>query len=644
MTKGRPWILGLSTGFHNGAACLCHGDEIVVAIQEERLTRLKRAPIADVWSSRAAAYCLAAAGLRWRDLDLIADCTIAKAAAAGQAEPPEEAAGIERIRVPHHLGHALSVFCTSGLQEADVLIVDGGGSFGWELPDAERAAAVAFDEQWCEHVSLYHADRHAIEAVEKHLSDLSYVDVARPRAGMIPFRSLGHMFSSVAAQIFGAYLEAGKVMALAAYGVPRLDADAFGTFDGRAFSFRDTVPAMFRTDERWPARRQEYCDLAASVQHALETILASLLARVRTGSRQHLCYAGGVALNTVANHRVVRHAGFEDVHIIPAAEDNGTAIGAAYYGLMTLRRHVPSRPLRVDSLGRSYTAEEVNAAIAAMPAVEVVAAVDVAERCVDLLCEGRIVAWFQGGAEFGPRALGHRSILCDPRLCHGKDLLNRRVKYREAFRPFAPAVLAERTSEWFDVAGPNGLTAFMLEIAAFRADRPGPAVPVVEHVDGSGRLQTVHRATNPAFYALIDAFYRRTGVPMLVNTSLNVMGEPIVETPRDALWLLLFTGLDYCVIEDRIVCRSKAFTSALDLMPARRDDSETRFTEAITSSYSGREPLSGPRQLLRRLFDRVDGQRSFRAICDELFSDLSEQQHLQLVGTLCRREIVEVSR
>jgi|SoiMethySBSTD1v2_1073268.scaffolds.fasta_scaffold00086_58 carbamoyltransferase len=646
MSNGRPWVLGLSTGYHNGAACVCHGDELVVAMQEERLTRTKRAAISRERPSRAVEYCLNAAGLRWRDLDLIVDCTIGGPARREPGPqrliPDDEVQRIPLIQIPHHLGHAYSVFCTSGLPESDVLVIDGGGSFGWELPDAERAGAVEFDEHWCEHVSVYRANRREITLIEKHMSDMSYLGRSG-RTGMIPFRSLGHMFSSAALQIFGDYFEAGKVMALAPFGQPTIDVEQLCTYDGRRFTFSNAVPEMFVHDERWPNRREEYGHLAASVQQALESALAQLITRVRSGSQQNLCYAGGVALNMMANRRVLRPAGFQNLFVIPAAEDSGTAIGAAYYGVRQLTGATPSRRLRNDSLGRGYTADEIDGAIARLPGFEVVAAQhDIIEQCVDRLCAGRVVGWFQGGAEFGPRALGHRSILCDPRLPNAKDLLNRRVKHRESFRPFAPAILAEYAADWFVNGGQTDLTDFMLEVGYFNTERPGPPVPAVVHVDNSGRLQTVTRESNERFYELLRAFHRRTGVPLLVNTSMNIMGEPIVETPRDALWLLLFTGMDDCVIEQRIVSKAATFTSVLDFVPHLTSDGEAVLDGTVTGGTAGPHTLAR-RQRLRDVLGCVDSRSSFRQIFAKSPWPLDEAEQQRIVGELFRRGAFDVS-
>lgn len=616
MATTAPWILGVSTGWHNGAACLCRGTEIVVAIQEERLTRIKRAPIQPESRSMAVDYCLSAAGIGPGHLDLVVDCRIPRTAIEPELPLDTLCGGslrAETIRIPHHLGHAFSVFGTSGFEAATVLVIDGSGSYASHLAPWERSAAGECADTDVEHLSVYHMAADELVCLEKHVADMSYLASVTPDR-MPTFRSLGHMFSAAAHQIFGDFLEAGKVMALAPCGVATLPPDAFCTYDGRQLSFVDIVPAAFQHGDRWPRREREYADLAASVQAALESVLAEFVRHLPT--RENLCYAGGVALNSVANHAVLRRAGFRDLFVIPAAEDSGTAIGAAYYGLRQLSGKTLSRRLRRDGLGRTYRSDEVHATIARMPAVATQSSDDAIGRCVDLLCEGRIVGWFQGGAEFGPRALGHRSILCDPRRPDAKDVLNARVKHRESFRPFAPAVLAEHASRWFELAAPTHLTEFMLEVCRFQSDAGNIDVPAVKHVDDSGRLQTVTADANPRFHALIDAFYRRTGVPMIVNTSMNVMGEPIVESPRDALGVLLFTGIDALVIEDCVVERAAWITSVLDLVP-----STTAQTAAILDGQHaigvGRIPPTQLRQL-HTVLGGIDGRSSFRALLDAL--------------------------
>jgi carbamoyltransferase len=561
MFGAKPWILGTSSAFHNGAACLLHGDKIVAAIQEERLSRVKRERLfldRTDRPSRAIDYCLAAAGIKPTDLDCVVDSTI-----VAPSESPEAAlrnshilrvarSGVDSFSVSHHLAHAISAFATSGFSESAVLVVDGGGSFAEHLPESERAAALTINDGMCEHLSIYHSTGKGIHAVEKHFASMPYLSEGEWQA-MPRFASFGHMFSSAAFQIFGDYLEAGKVMGLAPCGRATIPARDFFQRAGLEFDFLGQVPERFKGSERWPVRHDEYADLAASTQRALEAGLQEVVARLESlRLSENLSYAGGVALNGVANHNVLQRSRFKNLYVIPAAEDSGTAIGAAYFGLMQLRPPQRKR-LCHDFLGRVYTSPEIDAAIATMEGVKIVETKDVLDSTVDLLGEGKVIGWFQGGAEFGPRALGHRSILFDPRRDDARAILNEKVKFREPYRPFAPAVLAEHMRDWFETDAKDDLFDFMLEVCPFRKELPGPAVPGVTHVDGTGRPQRVSVKDNPRFYELIRKFYARTGVPMIINTSFNIAGEPIVETPAHALSCLLRSGLDYCVLEDRLV-------------------------------------------------------------------------------------------
>ncbi len=551
-----PWILGISAS-HNGSACLLRGDEIVVAIQEERLTHFKRHRIYGAGPSKAVAYCLNYAGITPSDLSLVVLCIQGRAKEKVHDITLDPFLNVithktPTITIPHHYGHAVSVFATSGFSEAAVLIVDGAGSPVSDFTSAELKVLNGDSHDSWETISLYHASGTSVVPLEKHAVERGAWLVMHD--GEMPsFGSLGGMFSATAQQIFGEVAEAGKVMGLAPYGKPLFPTSEFFDITNGRFHFKDTVPQRFRYNERWPNRTSEYEALAASVQSALEDALLYLIRHLRElCSSENLCYAGGVALNSVANERIIRESGFKNVYIMAAAEDSGTAIGAAYYGLWQLTQHNSQRPILHDAPGRTYMPADISAATTSSENVHVVNSTDVISDAVELLCDGKIIGWFDGGAELGPRALGQRSILCDPRRADAKDTLNRRVKMREPFRPFAPAVLLEEAASWFDLDGTPPESPFMLRVVDVKAEKRN-AVPAIVHVDGTGRLQTLTRQNNGRFYDLVQKFHQKTGVPMLLNTSFNRMGQPIIETPSDAIACLLNTGLDCCVFEDRIV-------------------------------------------------------------------------------------------
>jgi carbamoyltransferase len=569
-----PWVLGISAS-HNGGACILHGDRIVVAIQEERLSRSKRDRVRSSRDSLAVAYCLQAAGIGPGDLDLVVVC------AQEPVTSPEYDVAFNRqlalvtgkvpwLTIPHHLGHAAHAFATSGLDDAAILVVDGLGSPFEDLTPDEQALVPDAAGGW-EMISLYDASGTTIKPVEKHMVPNAGWLLMRPGA-MPRFRSLGGMYSAVAAQLFGNPMEAGKVMGLAPYGTPTFAPEEFFTVEDGRFLFHDGIPERFEDRRRWPECEVEYRNLARSVQGALEVAVDHLADRLTSlSASRNLCYSGGVALNCIVNEKLFRDPRFRDVYIPPAAEDSGIAIGAAYYGLWHLTGRNTHRTLRKDAVGRVYSRDEIDQAIQATPGVKVTqcGADEVLDATVSRLCNGEFAGWFQGASELGPRALGGRSIVADPRSPEAKDQLNGRVKAREAFQPFAPAILEDRVGEWFEVEGTSAASPFMLRVWPFK---PGAAerVPAVVHVDGTGRVETVSGEDEHPFYPLLDRFARATGVPILLNTSFNGRGEPIVETPEDALWCMLENGLDFVVLEDRLVERDGSIRSLLDLVPVLR--------------------------------------------------------------------------
>jgi carbamoyltransferase len=552
-------VLGINAS-HNGAVCLLHGDRIIAAIQEERLTRVKRQRIYGANPAFAILYCLAHAGINAGDLDMI----VISVQGRNQSEANDLCrnrilrplqTGVRVERISHHLGHAISAFALSGFADSAVLVVDGMGS-PWDdlLPD-ERAVVRRRVEDGYETASLYHASGTEVVPLEKHLVAngdwLTRGNIVMPRFG-----SLGGMYSAAAKQIFDSTIEAGKVMGLSSFGAAAFAPDDFFSIAEDGFVYHDTVPKAFELNERWPQHIERYQDLARSTQEALEYGILHLARRLRrlSGSPR-LCYAGGVALNGIANERLFAESGFEDIFIIPPAEDSGVAIGAAYWGLWQLTDANSRVQLTSDALGKPYGAEDIEAAVESVGSIRLVRESNYIAAAIDLICDGRIIGWFSGRSELGPRALGQRSIICDPRQPEMAAQLNRRIKRRESFRPFAPAILQDAVPDWFETHGANIKSPFMLRVSRFK-DTQREKVPAVVHVDGTGRLQTLTREANGPFYQLVEAFNRRTGVPILLNTSFNGPGEPIVETPADALRCMRATGLDACVFPGLIAVRA----------------------------------------------------------------------------------------
>ena len=554
MIKGTsPWILGISASPHNGAACLLRGDDIIIAIQEERLSRIKRAGIFGAYPSLAIEHCLEYACIRPDDLSLIVSCVTNRAKAPEQdvnLNPVLRTRGqrVPTVYIPHHYGHALSVFATSGFKESAILVIDGVGSPFEDLTMEEKSACKWPVADGWETISLYAASETSVTPLEKQLV-AGFGWLGPQKEGMRTFGSLGGMYAAVAYQLFGNVHDGGKVMGLAPYGKPTIPTSEFFEIVDGQFIFGEGVIQRFQHDDRWPSRQPEYSDLSASVQQALEQGVLSMANRLyELCPSSNLCYAGGVALNSVANEKIIRQSQFGNVYIIPAAEDSGTSIGAAYYGLWTFTGRNTRKRLVHDALGPNYSKAQILNAIENTPAVELLETEGVIAETVDHLCDGKIVGWFEGRSELGPRSLGQRSILCDPRRSNAKEFLNRKVKHRESFRPFAPVVLLDNVKDWFQLEDTPPQSPFMLRVCKFQ-DGKKAQVPAVVHVDDTGRLQTVTPEANGSLCDLTKAFYEKTSVPIILNTSFNVAGEPIVESPQDALNTLLSTGIDLCVLE-----------------------------------------------------------------------------------------------
>jgi carbamoyltransferase len=574
-SDSKPWVLGLSAS-HNGAACLLHGNRIVAAVQEERLVGKKRARLFGARPSLAVQYCLNQGGIGAADLDLVVLCaqtdsTLPENDLTRSRMLQVQANGTPTITISHHTGHAVSAFATSGYDEAAVLVVDGMGSPTSDLSDDERSAVIERGSVGGETNSIYFAEGTTLKALEKYIIDHGrWLNAPPPGASMPGFGSLGGLFSAAAEQIFGDASDAGKVMGLAPYGTPTIGPDEFFEIRNGRFIFHDLVPKRFTKPERWPNNKELYENLAASVQNALEHALMYLVGRARAlCPSRNLVYAGGVALNSVANERIVRESGYDKVYFMPPAEDSGPAIGAAYHGLWHLTGRYEPQALERDGFGAVYAAADITAAIKRTPSLVTEESSNAVESAASLIEQGKIIAWFSGPSELGPRALGQRSILCDPRQPDAKDRLNARVKHRESFRPFAPVIPLEEVGDWFELDGFDPVSPFMLRVMKFREDKRD-LVPAVVHVDGTGRVQTVTRDVNGGYYELVRTFGNRTGVPILVNTSLNIMGEPIVETPEDALWCLLLTQLDACVFDGVVVTKKPGYESLAGLYPCLR--------------------------------------------------------------------------
>ncbi|MBM7774417.1 carbamoyltransferase [Actinokineospora baliensis] len=521
-----PYVIGFSDSVHDRALCLFHGAEPVVAIEEERLTRLRhgldfqgldRHDAAvftkldlDGGSSaehtarlrRMVDYCLSAAGVAESDVRLWIGNSL------HTAFPLLDRA----VYLNHHLAHAASAFYGSAAAEAAVLVLDGYGD--------------ATGQDAYEAVSIYRGD-------ERGLTLLHQVS-GRPD-GIHLSESLG-IFYRVGTVLSGfTVVDEGKAMGLAGYGTPRhLDRLLARMRFGESVVEIDNEGIWKDMREVPAASFAERADVAASFQAALERVMLfyARVARRLTGS-DVLCVAGGVALNCLGNQRVLTESGFDDVFVFPAAADNGISLGAAYYGAHVILGQERTGGLATPCLGRAYARSDTAGALAEAgldAEISDVGQDECARRAAAHLADGELVMWFQEGSEIGPRALGHRSVFGDPRSVDTRDHLNAAVKSREPFRPLAPIVLEEHVSEWFDC----GRSPHMLFTPPVRP-RTAELAPAVVHVDGTARVQTLAATDNPVVHLLLREFLGRTGVPLVINTSFNLRGEPIVETPLDAV-------------------------------------------------------------------------------------------------------------
>jgi carbamoyltransferase len=573
-------ILGLNAYHGDAAAALVVDGELVAAAEEERFNRIKHVA---GFPALAARWCLAEGGVRAEELDHLAvsrdpranvgqkllrtirhgasarylkarlqnaakirDVRIALAEALG-IEP--DALRAQTHNVEHHQAHVASAFFVSPFEEAAILSVDGFGDFCSTMTAVGRGNSF----QVLDRVLFPH--------------------------------SLGIYYAAFTQWLgFPEYGDEGKVMGLAPYGnaQPYLKAlrDVLQTSDdlfalnldyfthdkeGVDMTWDQGSPRIGRIysdkliETFGPARRAgeeltgHYEDVAAAVQKRLEEVYLHVVERLheRTGLPE-LCLAGGVALNAVANGRIRPETPFAGLYIQAAAGDSGTAVGAAYFVWNQVLRQPRTFAMEHVYTGPEYSDREIAAAIdgaglagSRLEDEELFAAV--AER----IAAGDVVGWFQGRMEFGPRALGHRSIIADPRRADMKDVLNARVKHREPFRPFAPSILAEAAGDWFEQ---DYNSPFMVLVYKTREDKR-EQIPAVNHVDDTGRLQTVEQAIEPRYYRLIREFDRLTGVPLVVNTSFNE-NEPIVMTPAEAVETFLKTHIDLLVLGNYIVSRN----------------------------------------------------------------------------------------
>jgi carbamoyltransferase len=568
-------VLGLSCFYHDAAAALLRDGEIVAACQEERLSRKKHDAGFPV---HAVKYVLKEAGITPGQLDAVGFydkpllkfermlstyvATFPKSFNSFRKAMPVWIK--EKLWVPslirrelrpykgpiffaeHHMSHAASCFLVSPFEEAAILTVDGVGEW----------ATASF-------------------AVGRGTDITLFKEIRFPH-------SLGLLYSAFTYYLgFKVNSAEYKVMGLAPYGKPvhfdrimsdmvQLNEDGSFKLNMKYFSydygltmtngrFNEFFGGPPRKPETWMTERE--FDIAASVQKVCEEVVLRMTRYIHqeTGLA-NLCMAGGVALNCVANGRVIRETPFKNLFVQPAAGDAGGAVGVAHYLYNTLEKQPRGKAWTHAYLGPAYTDAEIREYLDSQGAkYKLLSDAELVQSTARLLSEANVIGWFQGRMEFGPRALGGRSILADPRDPKMRDTLNMKIKFREGFRPFAPSVLADKASDWFEI---DCDSPYMLLVAQVREGKR--IIPSVTHVDNSARLQTVTREESPLYYALIEEFARLTGVPIVINTSFNVRGEPIVCTPHDAYLCFMRTNMDHLVLGHYLLAKT-------DQPPLRED-------------------------------------------------------------------------
>jgi len=565
--------LGISCYYHDSAAALLKDGKVIAAVEEERFSRKK---FDDGFPKKAIEWCLLEAGITPKEIDSIAfyDKPVLKlerlldnyiaVAPRGlfsfldvipkwihkrlwiKNEIKNNLKGFngEIIFPEHHLSHAAHAFFTSPFKESAILTVDGVG-------------------EWTT-TSFGSAKNNSIKLTN---------DIRWPH-------SLG-LFYSAFTYFLGFQVNEGeyKLMGLSSYGTPKyydiimnnlVDVKDDGSIhlNMKYFAFTyDKVMTNKKFSELFgilPKLKDEktlqiHFDIGASAQKVLEDILLKMVNHIhKTTGKNNLCMGGGVALNGVANYKILKDGPFENVHIPPSPGDAGSAVGCAqylYYVHKKNKRIIEDEYTKIKEnvyVGPSFTNDEIKTFLDlnSIP-YQLLEKNELLQKTAKLISEGNIVGWYQGKMEWGPRALGNRSILADPRKSEMKDILNKKIKHRESFRPFAPSILEEHASNYFEI---NKSSPYMLMVVKVKQPEK---IPAVTHVDGTARLQTVSKNSNLLYYELITEFFKITGVPVIINTSMNVMGEPIVNTPQQAYQMIVKTDMDYIIMGNCLVSKKK---------------------------------------------------------------------------------------
>lgn len=557
-------IYVLGTGLsHNGSAVLLKDGKVCVAIEKERITRIKHDGGND---SDAIHYCLDAEGIALEDITVVVQCenfTLPKRNFFKGKRLFADSNQPKIIDISHHLAHAYSAVGTSPFSDCNVMVIDGCGSpldqFIELHPEQKATIDSTFfevNQMQCEKDSFYHFDGQKLTPLIK---DFSVMAEQSSSEFQLPTtqHSIGGFYASISNYVFGDMDDVGKLMGLAPFGKSGIyNFDAF-EFDSKRLFVKDDWKNHFTNPSQGYEYFKEYFDYYANVakwaqEQVEKAVIHCIKNRVEQFPNENFCYSGGVALNAVANAKLEDLNLIKNLYIEPAAADNGLALGCAFYGWLEYLKMPKVAHNGSTCFGRNYTKNEVDEALISSDEyskIEFNNEVDLLNYCAKKLNEGKTLAWFQSGSEFGPRSLGRRSILAHPGIVGMKDHINRNIKFREDFRPFAPAVLKEKVHKYFEV-GRN--SPYMILVDKTRK-KFVEQLQNVTHQDGSARVQTIEKSWNQRFYKLVEVFEKESGMAVVLNTSLNRKGMPIVETPAQALQLFKETALDILVVEDTLL-------------------------------------------------------------------------------------------
>ncbi len=559
------YILGINCFYHDSAACLINDGKIIAAVEEERFNKEKHTKKFPV---NAIKYCLKEAGITINDIDYIgysynpwlriksavpyflklfpksfnllkSGVLTSETSSLGIVKTIKKKFGIEKPKfkfryIEHHPSHSASSFFVSPFKEAAILTIDACG----EIYTTWFGEGKNNKIECIKRINLPHSLGFVYSAITQYLG--FKVNDEWKVMGLAPYGKLRY------------YREFKNLIKLKPNGEFRINTKYFDFQYGKKIWYSKKLLDLFG-----PARipesgiKEKYKDIAASLQKRYEDIVMHMVNYLyKVTKSENLCLAGGCALNSVANGKILKESKFKEIFIQPAANDAGTSLGVAFYIYNQILNKPRNYVMDNVYLGPEYNDKQIKKALDDFN-LNYIKCKDIAKECAKLIAKGKILGWFQGRMEFGPRALGNRSIIVDPRRAEMKDIINAKVKYRESFRPFAPAILEEDCNKYFELSYPSPYMLFVYEILPKKRKN----IPAVTHVDGTGRLQTVSKKTNPLFWNLINEFKKLTKVSVVLNTSFNIRGEPIVCNPSDAIKCFRKTGIDCLALGKYLVVK-----------------------------------------------------------------------------------------